>query len=188
MRTRLRVSYNGNTTGFQPVARGPIPLTRSKRLCYTAHMEKCVFCEFTDAAVVVHEDDLCYAVISAKPINRYHVLVIPRAHYENFTDLPDELAAHIFLTAKKLSLAVRKTCNPSAIHHLSDDDIQKKGYNLVPHYKFHIIPRFPGDKIIMEWYTENLDFETRTRLAEEIKQQFVLQPIWTKQKTFPVKI
>jgi histidine triad (HIT) family protein len=119
----------------------------------------------------VYEDELCFAAVSQNPINRYHVMVIPREHYENFIDLPDDLASHLFLVAKKLSLAVRKSCNPVAIHHISDDDIQKKGYNLISHYKFHIIPRFENDKVKMEWDRYDLSLEERTKIAEEIKKQ-----------------
>lgn len=136
-------------------------------------MNNCIFCNFADKNVVIYEDRLCYAVISLNPINRYHVLVIPRAHYENFVDLPEELASHVFLVAKKLSLAVRKACNPIAIHHISDDDIKKSGYNLMAHYKFHIIPRFEDDGVKMEWNRQDSDIETRSKLAEEIKKQLI---------------
>lgn len=136
-------------------------------------MDNCVFCNFNDKSVAIYEDKLCYAVISLNPINKYHVLVIPRAHYENFVDLPDEIASHIFLVAKKLSLAVRKACNPLAIHHISDDDINKSDYNLVAHYKLHIIPRFKDDGVKMEWNREDLDINTRSKLAEEVKKQLI---------------
>lgn len=133
-------------------------------------MHDCIFCNFQDKDVVAYEDDLCFAAVSKDPINKYHVMVIPKTHYENFIDLPDDLASHIFLVAKKLSAAVRKACKPIAIHHISDDDIQKKGYNLVPHYKFHIIPRFDNDGITIEWKRQALNMEERAKIADEIKQ------------------
>lgn len=124
-----------------------------------------------DRNVVVYEDDQVFAAISLKPINKYHVMVIPKEHYENFVDLPNNLASALFLVAKKLSLAVRKTCSPIAVHHISDDDIQKKGYNLVSHYKFHIIPRFEGDNVKMEWNRYNLSLKERAKIAEKIKAE-----------------
>lgn len=132
-------------------------------------MKDCVFCNFKDKSVIVYDDELCYAAISLNPINKYHIMIISKEHFEDFIDLPDKLASHLFLTAKKLSLAVRKACNPIAIHHISDDDINKKGYNLVAHYKFHIIPRFEDDGVKIEWNRQDLDLETRSRIAEEIK-------------------
>jgi len=132
-------------------------------------MSKCVFCDFKDKDVVVYDDEKCFVVVSLNPINKYHLMVIPKKHYENFVDLPDKLAAHIFLVAKRVSLAVRKACKPLAIHHISDDDIEKKGYNLVPHYKFHIIPRFKDDKIVMRWNRYKLTPKERSDIAEEVK-------------------
>lgn len=133
-------------------------------------MKKCVFCDFKDKQVVFYEDKKCFAAVSLKPINKYHTMVIPREHYENFVDLPDSLASHIFLVAKKLSSAVRKAYNPVAIHHISDDDIQKQGYNLVSHYKFHIIPRFKNDKVKIQWQRYNLSLEKRAEIAKEIRR------------------
>jgi histidine triad (HIT) family protein len=133
-------------------------------------MKNCVFCDFKDKEVIVYEDDKCFAAISLNPINRYHVMVIPKKHYEDFVDLPDKLASHLFLTAKKLSMAVRKASNPVAIHHISDDDIKKKGYNLVSHYKFHIIPRFKNDKVKMKWDRYDLDASERAKIAKEVRK------------------
>jgi histidine triad (HIT) family protein len=106
--------------------------------------------------------------ISRNPINNYHVLIIPKVHYENFIDLPDCIAAHIFLVAKKLSEAIRKACSPVAISHLSDDDISNSGYNLISHYKFHIIPRFNDDKVKIDWgREEDKGVEHREMIANE---------------------
>ena len=113
--------------------------------------ENCPFCSFEDAEVVVHEDEISYVIVPLHPINAYHTLVIPKDHFIDFTDLPENVAAHIFLTAKKISEAVRKVCQPDAITHISDDDIYRKGYNLMEHYKFHIIPRFDDDNVRIDW-------------------------------------
>jgi histidine triad (HIT) family protein len=132
-------------------------------------MKECVFCNFEDKGAVVYEDAVCFAAVSRNPINKHHVLVIPKQHYKDFVDLPDELASHLFLTTKKLSAAVRATCKPFAIHHISDDDIESKGYNLVSHYKLHIIPRFENDGVKIEWHREDLNLETRSKIALDIK-------------------
>ncbi len=93
-------------------------------------------------------------MVSRRPINRFHLLVIPKEHYEHFTDLPDTLAAHLFLQAKRLSAALRAVAAPDAISHLSDDDLTGCGFNLVRHYKFHLIPRYKGDRVKINWNRE----------------------------------
>ena len=132
--------------------------------------EGCAFCDFKDLGVVVYEDYKSYAIITRHPINPYHTLVIPRDHFVDFTDLPDDLAAHIFLTVKNISKAIRDICNPDAITHISDDDIHRKGYNLMEHYKFHIIPRFDNDKVRINWGNpEDPGLETRGGYARGIR-------------------
>lgn len=113
--------------------------------------KSCPFCSPMPDGVEIYRDDLVYAVVSRRPINRYHVMVIPHRHYELFTDLPDTLAAHITVVAKRLSQAVREVCRPDAVSHLFDDDLAEKGFNLVPHFKLHIIPRYQNDKVKIEW-------------------------------------
>ena len=132
--------------------------------------EECAFCDFKDLGVLVYEDYQSYAIITRHPINPYHTLVIPRDHFVDFTDLPDDLAAHIFLTVKNISEAIRNICNPDAITHISDDDIHHKGYNLMEHYKFHIIPRFDNDKVRIDWGNpQDPGLKTRIEYASKIR-------------------
>ena len=131
---------------------------------------ECPFCDVSRMEALVYNDDTCYAVISRRPINKYHILVIPRQHYESFVALPDEVASHIFLVAKRLSAAVRKVCNPDAITHASDDDVTGKGFNLVSHYKLHIIPRYASDKVRVSWHRErDPGPKRRSKYAAEVK-------------------
>ena len=118
----------------------------------------------------MHEDEISYVIVPLHPINPYHTLVIPRDHFIDFTDLPDNVATHIFLTARNISEAVRKVCQPDAITHLSDDDIYRKGNNLMEHYKFHIIPRFDNDNVRIDW-GKHVDpgLEARGEYARKIK-------------------
>lgn len=130
----------------------------------------CAFCGYKDKEVIIYYDKLCYAVISKSPINKHHVLVIPKEHYKDFIDLPEKLAAHLFLAAQKMSSAVRKACKPDAIEHISDDDISNIGINLMEHYKIHIIPRFKNDKVKLDWArTRDPGLKVRSRFARDIR-------------------
>ena len=85
--------------------------------------------------------------------------------------MPDSMVSHFFLAVKKLSKAVRKTCNPDAVEHISDDDISDIGINLVrSHYKFHIIPRFRKDGTKHFWNRKgDKGLKVREKYAREIK-------------------
>jgi len=134
--------------------------------------EPCPFCNFNDKNVLIYKDQYCFAIISSSPINKYHALVIPRHHYEDFIDIPDEVVSALFLVAKKVSRAIRKTCVPQAITHVSDDDISRAGYNLVAHYKLHIFPRFKkDDNLEIKWPRDpDPGDEVRAASARELKE------------------
>jgi histidine triad (HIT) family protein len=115
----------------------------------------CRFCDVEDRSAMVYEDARCFALISQRPINPYHTLVIPKAHFERFTDLPDEVASHLFVVAKKVSKGVALLSNADFITHWSDDDLTESGINLVSHFKFHIIPRFKNDRVVVDWHRDD---------------------------------
>lgn len=130
----------------------------------------CPFCGYKDKEVIIYNDKLCYAVISKNPINKYHILVIPKEHYKDFIELPQKLAGHIFIVTQRLSAAVRKACRPDAIEHISDDDISNIGINLIEHYKMHIIPRFKNDKVKLDWNRiRDPGVKIRSKFAKEVK-------------------
>lgn len=59
-------------------------------------MENCPFCEIvagTGAVSLVYEDQWTMAFIPLQPIYPGACIVIPKAHIDHFTDIPDELAA-----------------------------------------------------------------------------------------------
>ena len=133
---------------------------------------ECKFCIFTDKEVLVYEDDVCYSVISREPINKHHLMVIPKEHYKNLVDIPDDVISHLFQITKKISGALRKAVKLQAITHITDDDVSDSGYNLVEHFKIHIIPRLKDEKIKIEWNRENdPGLEVRAKYAEDIKSQ-----------------
>ncbi len=135
----------------------------------------CPFCEFTEREFVVSENQLVFSAISRDPINRFHVMVIPRDHYESFTELPDGLVSHLFVIAKQISAALRVAAKPDAITHISDDEITWEGFNLVPHYKLHIIPRYQNDGLEIDWSRgrSNISASVRAECAQAIRHHLL---------------
>ena len=43
----------------------------------------------------VYQDDVAVAILTIQPIREGHVLVIPRAEVDEWSDLPAETAAHL---------------------------------------------------------------------------------------------
>ena len=55
----------------------------------------------------VHRDDQCVSFMTINPIADGHLLVVPIAEVDRWTDLPPELSAHLFAVAHRLGSALR---------------------------------------------------------------------------------
>ncbi len=109
-------------------------------------MNECIFCKIVRGDIPsykIYEDDKVSAFLDIMPVNKGHVLVVPREHYENMIDAPSEVLCNIMAVIKKIIPAILKS-------------VDAKGFNLgmnngeiagqaVPHLHFHIMPRFSND-------------------------------------------
>lgn len=105
-------------------------------------MTDCIFCNKANLATdIIYEDDMVLAFMDMDPINEGHVLLIPKEHYLDADEMPDELLTHIMLVSKKLVAAIKKVYHPNGY------SIMQNGgeFNDVGHYHMHVFPRYHGD-------------------------------------------
>lgn len=72
---------------------------------------KCIFCEIVagrEPASKIYEDEKILAFMNIRPVNTGEFMVIPKEHIDHFLDIPDDLAAHILLTAQRLARKVQE--------------------------------------------------------------------------------
>ena len=110
-------------------------------------MSSCIFCEIIKgnaSSSKVFEDDTCMAFMDIQPVNPGHVLVIPKTHFKDLSDLPAEIGGHLFQVAQRIANTLPKT------------NVKNEGVNLflahgeaagqeVFHVHLHVIPRYKGD-------------------------------------------
>jgi histidine triad (HIT) family protein len=112
---------------------------------------KCPFCGFDDPAVTVYADAHVQAFMSLQPINGWHVLVVPRDHYERFADIPVPVMVSITMAAQSVARAMKAAARPDGVTIITEDDYTDAGFNLIPHWKLHVIARYKGDAVKLEW-------------------------------------
>jgi histidine triad (HIT) family protein len=97
----------------------------------------CVFCEIVAGrapASVVHEDDVLVAFMGIQPTAPGECLVIPKAHIDHFTDVPDDVAQRIIVAAQRIGRAMRALFAPERVGYLVH------GYG-VPHAHLVLVPQ-----------------------------------------------
>jgi histidine triad (HIT) family protein len=78
----------------------------------------CIFCEIVAGrapASFVHQDELVAAFMTLQPTAPGECLVIPRAHVDHFTDLPDATAQHIMGIAQRIGRRLREVFRPERV-------------------------------------------------------------------------
>jgi len=115
-------------------------------------MENCIFCEIVRGEAEswkVYEDEFTYAFLDIFPVNEYHTLVIPKNHYENIFDIPENEAVNIMKTVKKIVDLYSDKLGMQNIQIINCNG--KEAQQEVFHIHFHIVPRFSGDGQKINW-------------------------------------
>ena len=67
--------------------------------------DDCIFCKLANGVFEtnkIYEDDDFTVILDAGPATRGHALIIPKEHYANIYELPEELAGKAFKLARSL--------------------------------------------------------------------------------------
>jgi histidine triad (HIT) family protein len=83
------------------------------------------------------------AFLDIKPVNRGHVLIVPKAHAENLLETPPHTLTDMILAVPGLAKAAMKAVGASGFNLIVNNG--KDSGQLVEHVHMHIVPRFDGD-------------------------------------------
>ncbi|MEB3355712.1 MAG: HIT family protein [Synechococcales bacterium] len=100
--------------------------------------EPCPFCAIAHhqaPASIVYEDESLMAIIPIHPVYPGACLVIPRAHIDHFTDIPDPLAAQIMVVAQRIGRRIMEVYQPLRV------GMVVHGFG-VPHAHLHVLPQY----------------------------------------------
>jgi histidine triad (HIT) family protein len=140
-----------------------------QQLTYKKKMENCIFCKIAKGEIPskkIYEDEEVFSFLDINPSTKGHTLIIPKKHYENIHDTPEETLKHIIATAKKLAKKLKEKLNATGINivNASGKDAQQSVF----HLHFHIIPRYEDDNLNI-WHHENKKEKPTQDELEEIK-------------------
>lgn len=106
----------------------------------------CIFCKIISKQIpnhTVYEDENVLAFLDIFPHAKGHTVVIPKKHYENLSDMPNNEWQNIAVGLKKATEKIQSVLNPIGIN-IGINDRSPAG-QVVPHVHWHIFPRYDGD-------------------------------------------
>lgn len=116
-------------------------------------MNDCIFCKIIKGEIpsyTIYEDEKMKAFLDVNPVNNGHVLLIPKKHYKNFLDTPDELIKEMYHIIK------------TKIYPLLEEKLQITGLSIcqigkdVNHYHIHLIPQYENEEFDFKYNKENI--------------------------------
>ena len=130
----------------------------------------CIFCKIANGEIpskTLYEDEKFRVILDLGPATKGHALILPKEHYANLYDLPEEHAGDAMKLAKKMVTKIT-------------DKLGCEGFNLVQnngdlagqtvfHFHLHMIPRYQADRQTIGWKPQE---ESQEEL-EEIKNQII---------------
>jgi histidine triad (HIT) family protein len=134
-------------------------------------MADCIFCKIIAGEIPadkVYEDEKTLAFLDIAPVNPGHTLLIPKEHYENLYELPDEVLSGMAPILKKIAIAVKQGMKADGLNTTMHNG--KAAGQVVSHAHFHIIPRISGDGLPL-WPQKSYAEGEAKEVAEKIREQ-----------------
>ncbi len=104
-------------------------------------MNECIFCKIAKGEIPskkLYEDDKVIAIMDVNPRVDGHTLIIPKEHYSDFKEMPDELITHIYKVAKELTdLLMNKLGSKGLTMGVNYGESQ-----VVKHFHMHLLPDY----------------------------------------------
>ncbi len=109
-------------------------------------MHDCIFCQIVAGqlpAARVLETPRVLAFLDIAPVNYGHTLVIPKDHYQNFLDLPDDLWQEMSRVSRQVARALQAGLQAEGFN-IGMNNFEAAGQEVF-HAHIHVIPRYFSD-------------------------------------------
>ena len=114
--------------------------------------DNCIFCKIANGEIpskTLYEDEKFRVILDLGPAAKGHALIIPKNHYANLYELPDDVASNVMLLAKKMAsqMTDRLSCDG---FNLVQNNGEVAGQTVF-HFHMHLIPRYKDDGQKIGW-------------------------------------
>lgn len=99
----------------------------------------CIFCKIISGEIPsmkLYEDEVVTAFLDVNPDSDGHTLIVPKKHYKDINDLPDEVLLHIYKVAREIGKKLTEKLNCDGISYLQNNGAVQE----VKHYHLHVKP------------------------------------------------
>lgn len=132
--------------------------------------DNCIFCKIANGEIpskTIHEDEEFRVILDLGPATKGHALILPKNHYKNVYELPDEAAASVMKLAKKMAVTMTEKLSCDGFN-LVQNNGEAAGQTVF-HFHMHLIPRYENDGQQIGWAVG----ESTSEELEAVRKQIV---------------
>ena len=97
------------------------------------------------------------------------MLVIPKKHYVDIFDIPEDQLSKVHTVAKQVSIAIKKATNADGVSIIQQNG--KAAGQDIFHLHVHVVPRFEGQKLPSFSALKEAERAKLDDMAKKIKKQ-----------------
>ncbi len=131
--------------------------------------DKCIFCKIAAGEIpskTLYEDESFRVILDLGPATKGHALILPKDHYRNLYELPEEQAGKAMILAKKMATKMTEKLNCDGFN-LVQNNGEIAGQTVF-HFHMHLIPRYKEDGQIIGWKPGKPTEDELEAIKEEI--------------------
>lgn len=132
--------------------------------------ENCIFCKILNGDIPsakLYEDEDFAIILDVGPASLGHALILPKEHYANVFEMPEELLSKCMNLAKVWGEKLVKGLNADGLNLVQNNGLAAG--QTVFHYHLHLIPRYEGDNVGGLWTPGTLSEEQKKEILEKVK-------------------
>ena len=125
----------------------------------------CIFCKIANGEIpskTLYEDDKFRVILDLGPASKGHALILPKEHYANLYELPDEMAGEVMKLAAQMTQ--RLGCEG---FNLVQNNGELAGQTVF-HFHMHLIPRYRDDGQKIGWKPQEATQEELETIRAQI--------------------
>lgn len=130
----------------------------------------CIFCKIANGDIpsaTLYEDDNFRVILDLGPATKGHALIVPKEHFANVFELPEELTAQAFVLARKMAAKMKDALNCDGFNIVQNNGISAG--QTVFHFHIHLIPRYDHDGAGISWKPGSLTEEEKNEILSKMK-------------------
>lgn len=132
--------------------------------------DNCIFCKLANGVFPtnsIYEDEKFNVILDVGPATKGHALILPKEHYKNIYEMPEDLVSDAFKLARNMAVKMADKLDADGFNIVQNNN--EVAGQTVFHFHVHLIPRYKNDGQTIGWNPSEPTAEELTSIKDLLK-------------------